>query len=167
MDERSRVEKFLRTRDEAEFRALYRDHAPAMFGLLLRLNGGSAEDAEDVLQEAWMRAVARLHEFRWESSLRTWLCAIAVRTGMEHSRKRQRTVMPVAESHLGISAEAATGLRDAVAALADGYREVLVLHDVEGYTHREIADLLGIEEGTSKSQLSRARRAIRDALAAK
>jgi RNA polymerase sigma-70 factor (ECF subfamily) len=168
VEDRIQAEEFLRTRDEAAFRALYRVHSAAMYGLLLRLTGGRTAEAEDALQETWLRAVERLPGFRWESSLRTWLCGIAVRVAMEHARKNPSTGLEPPEPDTAApSRETAADLRDAVAALADGFRQVLVLHDIEGYTHREIAEMLGIEEGTSKSQLFRARRAIREALAPK
>src|SRR5258705_6041567 len=115
----------------------------------------------------WVLAVQSLAGFRWESSLRTWLAGIALNTCREIRRRRARERGPT-----GSGMNAAVGsvpgqdgatldLERAVASLPDGYREVLVLHDVEGYTHEEIAALLGVDRGTSKSQLSRARRELR------
>jgi len=167
VDDRTPADEFLRTREEPAFRALYRSHSPAVYGLLLRLNGGNTAEAEDALQETWLRAVERLPAFRWESPLRTWLCGIAVRVSMEHMRSRRPDAAQETVDRSSSGREAAADLRHAVAALSDGYRQVLVLHDVEGYTHLEIADMLGIEIGTSKSQLSRARRAVREALSPK
>jgi RNA polymerase sigma-70 factor (ECF subfamily) len=148
--------------DESSFRVLYRRHTPAMYGVALRLLA-RRQDAEDAVQEAWLRAVRGLPGFRWESALRTWLVGIAVRCALEVGR-RQRPQPPEPDTDLlsaAPSGDLSLDLEAAIAGLADGYRQVLVLHDVEGYTHAEIAALLGVDEGTSKSQLSRARRILR------
>jgi RNA polymerase sigma-70 factor, ECF subfamily len=154
--------------DEAAFRELYRRHTPAMYAVVLRLVGRRTSDAEDAIQEAWMRAVRGLSGFRRESTLRTWLIGIAIRCALEILRRRALPHDPLpddVQDTIG-SPTVRLDLEVAVANLADGYRHVLVLHDIEGYTHREIAALLGIDEGTSKSQLSRARRHLRRALTA-
>lgn len=173
MDEpdRSLVRRFVAARDEASFRALYARHAAAMFALALRLSG-SASDGEELLQETWLRAALRLEAFRWESSLRTWLCGIAVNCWRELRRGRASAALP--EDFVEGAFRPAPGsageridLERALGALPDGYREVVVLHDVEGYTHGEIAEMLGIDPGTSKSQLSRGRGWLRQRLAGK
>jgi RNA polymerase sigma-70 factor, ECF subfamily len=165
------VEGFLRHRDERSFRLLYRRHSPALLQFALRLVRGDREDAEEVLQVTWIRAVEKLAGFRWESSIRTWLTGITLNCAHELLRQRRR--QPAADP---IDLEDATALppiapdikrrdlENAIATLPDGYREVLVLHDIEGYTHLEIGQLLGIQSGTSKSQLLRARRAVRTRL---
>lgn len=168
-EDRSLVARFLARRDESSFSALYDRHAGGVFALGSRLSG-SASEAEDLLQEVWIRAVERLGDFRWESSLRTWLCGILVRRWKEIRRARERRPLTV-----GLAADTESGwaegnpgerldLEAAVRALPDGYREVVVLHDVNGYTHAEIAALLQIEEGTSKSQLARGRERLRNLL---
>ena len=154
--------RYLRTRSEAAFTALYDAHAPAMFALASHLLL-SRRDAEDVLQDAWMRAIRRLETFRGDSALRTWLCGFVVNCCRERSRAREWEPLPERPSPPGDDA-AALDLHAALAELPAGYRAVLVLHDVRGYTHVEIATLLGIDEGTSKSQLSRARRWMRQRL---
>lgn len=128
---------------------------------------GDVALAEEVLQETWVRAVGSLPRFRWESSLRTWLTGIAIRCCREARRSRD-----AGEGHEVPGAlvaepgtEARLDLDRALAELPPGRREVLLLHDVEGFTHAEIATLLEIDEGTSKSQLSRARRQMRRRLA--
>ena len=167
--DRALVSRFLSRRDDASFRAIYARHAPAVFALAARLSG-SASDGEDLLQEAWIRAAERLEGFRWESTLRTWLCGIAVNCWREQRRRRgDAELAPVAlEGDLPdfapLPAAERADLERAVRALPDGYREVVVLHDVHGYTHDEIAGLLGITAGTSKSQLSRGRRRLREML---
>src|SRR5262249_12075420 len=157
--------------DERAFGALFDRHTPALYRLALRLTGGSAADAEDITHDAWVRAVERLPTFEWRAALRTWLAAFVVRCAHEHQRERAATdsALPVEDVADGDDLALRGGyerldLERAIAGLAGGFRQVFVLHDVQGYTHEEIADLLGIEPGTSKSQLSRARRALRRAL---
>lgn len=168
--DRTLVAKFTRTRDESSFRVLYRRHTPRLLGLATRLLA-HGPDAEDAVQETWCRAVARIDTFRWDSALGTWLSAILIRHCHERWRRRAAH-MESGDEDAGAGSDDASliacaeriDLTRAIAALPDGYRYVLVLHDVEGYTHDEIASLLGIEAGTSKSQLSRARRALRHRL---
>lgn len=164
--DRELVARFLERRDEDAFRELYRGHAPRLYGFLLRLTGGRAPDADEGLQETWVRAVRGLERFEGRSSLSTWLAGIAIRWWREESRRRSR------ESELSGREEEAPApplrreiarvdLERALAALPRGYREAILLHDVEGYTHEEIAVLTAVEPGTSKSQLSRARSSLR------
>ncbi len=157
--------------DEAAFRRLYRRHTPRLYQLALRLVGGDAAEAEDVVQDTWIKAMGRLETFRWESALGTWLGAISINLAREATRRRSRQ----REVPWGDDAEPPAAaplerlepvdLERAIAALPDRYRTVLVLHDVEGFTHEEIAAQLGVATGTSKSQLFWARRAARALLA--
>jgi RNA polymerase sigma-70 factor (ECF subfamily) len=168
-DDRSLAEAVAGTGDERAFRELYRRHTPALHQLVLRMLGGVAPDAEDVVQEAWVRAVRQLAKFRWESSLRTWLTAIGLNLARETLRKRARTRTEEIDERLGLSARPVRDaeridLERAIARLPNGYRAVLVLHDVEGFTHEEISRQLQIAVGTSKSQLFDARRAVRSLL---
>jgi RNA polymerase sigma-70 factor (ECF subfamily) len=159
-DDRELVAAFLARRDEASFRRLYRKHAAALYSFAARAL--SASDAEEVAHETWIRACQRLADFRWESSLSTWLCGIALNRCRELRRQRDRDARdipsppPHAAAH-GAGSELAEALRH----LPEGQREILLLHDLQGFSHSEIGTLLGIEEGTSKSQLFRARRAAR------
>jgi RNA polymerase sigma-70 factor (ECF subfamily) len=171
VDDRALAALYLRRRDEAAFLTLYRRHTPALFGFALRLCGGRAEEAEEIVQETWIRAAERLESFRWVSSLRTWLSGIAVNCWREQTRRPRpdqelREREGAADRALGLPGER-IDLARAVGELPGGYRAVLLLHDVEGFTHEEIAKLLGIEPGTSKSQLTRARQAMRRRLAGK
>lgn len=170
IDDADLVRRFVKRRDETAFRTLYRRHAPAMFSIARRLLNGDHAAAEDVLQEAWLRAADRLETFRWESALGTWLVAIAVNCARDRQRKdarrNARDVSLAAVSELPAPPPlpkhiASVDVARAVARLPEGYREVLILHDVFGYTHEEIGRMLGVESGTSKSQLSRARGTIR------
>jgi RNA polymerase sigma-70 factor, ECF subfamily len=150
----------LRRGDEAAFRELYRLHTPRLFAVTMRLLSRPA-DAEDASQEAWLRAVRGLHAFRQESSFATWLTGIGIRCALEILRKRNLAVADAPELSTTPVPHLALDLERAIAALPDGYRAVLVLHDIEGCTHEEIGALLDIEPGTSKSQLFHARRALR------
>lgn len=168
-DDRTLVESVVHGGDPRAFAALYERHTPAMYGLALRLTAGTQADAEDIVHDAWIRAVERLDAFEWRSALRSWLCGFVVHRWRELRRGRARGpeskhhVLPAADPRLDAIAER-VDLERAIRRLADGYREVLVLHDIQGFTHEEIAALLGIEAGTSKSQLSRARRTLRQSL---
>lgn len=165
--DRPLVRRFLRTRSERAFRVLYRAHSPALYGFALRLTRGDEERAQDIVQDTWIRAVSRLHGFRWQSSLKTWLHAVALNVHREQLRRRAGEGGKRAEVRRRLAVVPAPGalprldLERGLGELPDGQREVLMLHDIEGYTHKEIAALLEIEEGTSKSQLSRARRTLR------
>lgn len=165
-EDRRLVERFLRRREEAAFVALYRRHTGFLYALALRLAGGRAGDAEDIVQTAWIRAAEALPRFAWRSALRTWLGGIAIHCAREHLRRPEGRELPpelAAEAHPP-ALHRRIDLDRAVAGLPYGYREVLLLHDVEGFTHQEIAGMLEIEPGTSKSQLFHARRALKRAL---
>jgi RNA polymerase sigma factor (sigma-70 family) len=163
-DDRFLVRAFLNG-DEPAFRELYRRFTPALYRIVWRLTGGRDEDAADIMQEVWLRASRRLATFRWEAALSTWLTSIAINCVREHSRRARDAAMPLSdEIPIAGTNDRRLELDQAIQSLAAGYRDVLVLHDIEGYTHEEIAGFLAIEIGTSKSQLFRARRALRAAL---
>ncbi|MGD2070105.1 MAG: RNA polymerase sigma factor [Gemmatimonadota bacterium] len=170
--DRRAVAAFLRDRDEAAFDVLYDRHTPRLYGLALRLAGGDEDEAAEAVQEAWVRAIPKLGTFRWRSSLGTWLGSIVVNCWRERRRRRDRAPeiewdasveasVPGAPERPGVALDVARALDS----LPTGYRTVLVLFGVYGYSHDEIAALLDISTGTSKSQLSRARTALRRALA--
>ncbi len=170
--DRELAERVVGEGDEAAFRALYRRHTPAVFQFALRLVGGNGAEAEDIVQETWMRAARSLGTFRWESAFRSWLTGIALNRVREMARKRGRSLVEVEGEWEGSVAGFGPGgggrdpgdridLERALELLPPGFRTVLVLHDVEGFTHQEIGQRLGITEGTSKSQLHGARRAMR------
>jgi RNA polymerase sigma-70 factor, ECF subfamily len=163
-EDRTLVTRFLIKREELVFRELYRAHTPALYCFALRILGGRREDAEEVVQETWIRAVTKLENFRWESSLRTWLCRIVWNHCRELMRKTSRTIKTESAIQFIIQANVSplkSDIESFIASLPDGYREILVLHDIEGYTHKEIAESMQISEGTSKSQLFRARAKLR------
>ncbi|HSM61160.1 MAG TPA: RNA polymerase sigma factor [Longimicrobiales bacterium] len=156
------------TGDERAFRTLYRRHTPALYPFVLRLLGGSEADADDVVQDTWMRAVRGLARFRWDASFRTWLLGIGLNRAREVLRRRARHdgVAPMKRElpTAPVRTEDRMDLERAIAALPEGYRTVLLLHDVEGFTHPEISERLEIAVGTSRSQLFHARRALRGLL---
>jgi len=173
-DDRALVTAVIQRGDEHAFAALYTRHTPALYNLALRLTGGRDADAEDVVHEAWVRAVERFAQFEWRSALSTWLCGFVVRRWREVARQQNRgDELPIDDAGLSADDRRLEGtfdrllLEQAITGLAAGYREVLVLHDVHGYTHDEIGAMLGIQAGTSKSQLARARRALRITLGAR
>ena len=165
LTDRELAELVIHQGDEDAFRILYRRHSPAVYQFVLRLVGGNAAEAEDIVQETWMRAARGLEGFRWKSALRSWLSGIALNRVRELARKKKRSLhtvegeweVPVAATDSGLSID----LERALEILPPGFRTVLVLHDVEGFTHQEIGERLGITDGTSKSQLHGARRAMR------
>jgi RNA polymerase sigma-70 factor (ECF subfamily) len=158
--------------DQTAFRDLYRQHAGRVYALCLRLTGDSGA-AEERTQDVFVRLWDKLSSFRGESAFSSWLHRLAVNVVLNEQRargRREQRVRPVADP--GVleqgRGEPTVGLRidleQAIAALPDGAREVFVLFDIEGYGHAEIADLVGIAEGTSKAQLFRARRLLRESL---
>lgn len=167
-DDQRLVNRFLSTGDERAFRQLYRSHTPNLYPLALRLAGGSENDAQDALQETWIRACHKLNRFEWKSSLRTWLTGILINCIREANREfQQRREEELPEEYTGITVEpswAGVDLDQLIARLPSGYRHVLTLHDIEGYTHEEIGAFLKISSGTSKSQLFHARQVLRSML---
>jgi RNA polymerase sigma-70 factor (ECF subfamily) len=161
------VRSFLEDRSETAFRELYRVHAPAVYAFTVRYLGGNRREADDAFQEAWLRAAVKLNTFRGDASLRTWLIGIALNCAREAVRRAGRgPEAPMDEPALAVTAPARGridrfDLERAIAGLPEGTRAVLLLHDVEGYTHDEIGRLLSIPPGTCKSRLSRARGALR------
>ncbi len=167
--DRALADQVIRDGAEGAFRALYRRHTPGLYQFVLRLVGGNEHDADDIVQETWVRAVQKFGSFRWRSSLRTWLTGIALNRCRELFRRKDRNWLEVRED-LELKVEGPLhheriDLEAALRSLPEGYRAVLVLHDVEGYTHEQIGDLLEVTPGTSKSQLFRARRMMRTLLA--
>jgi RNA polymerase sigma-70 factor, ECF subfamily len=156
--------------EAAAVRALYDRYAPRVYAVVRRI-AGDDEIAKDYAQEAWIRALRALPTFRGDSRFSTWLHRIAVNSALQAVRKaetRQKREAPIPE-HV----TAPTVSRDALLQrrlewaldrLPEGMRRVIILHDVEGYTHEEIAEVLGVTSGTSKSQLFKARAKMREML---
>lgn len=162
----SRWVRMAQSGDTRAFEKLYRAHVDRVYGLCLRMTGNPSE-AEDCTQEAFIQAWSKLDRFRGDSALGTWMHRVAVNTvlgRMRKSRREQDRIRAVAEVATAPPAIGDNGeLRDleqAINELPSGARHVFVLHAVYGYSHGETGDMLGIAEGTSKAQLSRARRLL-------
>jgi len=157
------------------FEELYRRYAPRLFGLVYRLVGPG--EAEDLLQEVFLSAHRKMSLYRGEAALGTWLFRLATNQCLDYLRsKRARLTMltdtmdeepgaPAAGSGAVLGVVDRLDLERAIAQLPGGSRAVFVLHDVEGCEHRDVAQQLGITEGTSKSQLHKARMRLRALLA--
>lgn len=154
----------------ARFEEMYREQAPRIYSLACRM-AGSPEDGEDLLQEIFLQAYRKLDTFKGDSSLGTWLYRLALNHCLDYVRSRQAKMKKMTESLDGESAFEPSARRDspvaridldrAIERLPDGCREAFVLHDVEGLDHKEVAALLGVAEGTSKSQVFKARLKLR------
>lgn len=152
---------------ETAFRTLYDFHTPPLRYLARPLVGGNRGEEDDVVQETWIRAVRGLGRFRRDSTLRTWLIGVTIRVAREHLRRngrwdtRPNALEPTQSPEpLGERLDLERGL----ARLPARLRTVVLLHDVEGLTHREIAGQLEIAVGSSKAFLSHGRRLLRDCL---
>lgn len=148
--------------DERAMQVLFERHRQKVYAMALRLTG-SVSDAEDVLQETFLKAWRSMGSFRKEASVGTWLCRIAINTSRDLQRRRQRApVLSDPEAKLDVPDTGnRLALQAALRQLPEGYREVLVMHDVLGLDHREIAEVLEVQVGTSKSQLHKARARMR------
>lgn len=162
MSDAQLVEAVLRKESPAQ-RALYERFASKMFGICLRY-ASSREEAEDLLQDGFIRVFERISSYKGEGSLEGWVRRVMVNTTLEHLRKQKSdwitgldgVVEPTGESDIESDLDFKTIL-GLIQGLPTGFRAVFNLHAIEGYSHREIATLLGITEGTSKSQYARAR----------
>ena len=173
LDERALIARIL-DGDRVAGRQLYEAHAARVHRLVYRLCG-DAELAQDFTQDTFVRAFDQLSRFRGEAAFGTWIHRIAVTVTLNGMRKvkrlRERETALDDDPGLGtVSHRADPDLRSRIAAAIDalpaGTRTTLIMHDIEGYTHAEIAESLGIAEGTSKSRLFEARGRLRQALAA-
>jgi RNA polymerase sigma-70 factor (ECF subfamily) len=153
--------------DARAIRTLYDRYAPRVYAVVRRI---AADDdlAQDYAQEAWIRAIRALPTFRGDARFSTWLHRIAVNAALQALRKAEARnkreapspeEVPIAPRHKDSLLQ--RRLERALDALPEGMRQVLILHDVEGYTHEEIGDALGVAPGTSKSQLFKARAKMR------
>jgi RNA polymerase sigma-70 factor (ECF subfamily) len=150
--------------DRRAFEMLYRRHADRVFGAVLRLAGYDHARAEDLVQESFIRAWQKLDSFRHESSFGTWIYRLAVNTALMSIRARNADPVSILdEEHMPEHGNTPfcpaerDELERAIGTLPPRARAVLVLHDVEGWKHEEIANELGMAVGSSKAQLHRAR----------
>jgi RNA polymerase sigma-70 factor (ECF subfamily) len=155
--------------DTAAFERVYHAHVPRVYGLARRMAGPEA--ADELTQDVFVRVWQKLDSFRGESSFGTWLHRLAVNVIIERFRTLgtargrfladSEAALDVAQAPIRSRPDLGMDLNAAIERLPEGARTVFVLHDVEGYRHEEIAQLLGVSAGTSKSQLHRARHTLR------
>ncbi len=159
--------------DRIAARELYDAHAPRVYRLAFRLTG-DADLAREFTQDTFVRAFSQLSRFRGDSALSTWLHRITITVVANAMRKVKRfreretdleDVHPVRSDGTGADPVLRERLHRAIDGLTEIYRTTLIMHDVEGYTHTEIAEVLGVAEGTCKSRLSQARAQLRAVLA--
>ena len=143
---------------------LYQRFSPKMYAVCLRYCK-DAEDAQDLLQDGFVKIFKNLEKFRGEGSFEGWIRRIFVNTSIEHFRKTLKS-FSVSETHEIIVEDPSWNALDNLAEkdiikmiqeLSPGYRQVFNMYVIEGYSHKDIGDILGISEGTSKSQLARAK----------
>jgi RNA polymerase sigma-70 factor (ECF subfamily) len=172
------LDRLADTGDAHAFDVLYRRFTGQLFSTALRLTR-DPDEAADLVHDTWVRAVESLHGFARRSAFRTWITGILINRHRENERARRRELSRTASAEdreiddvadpgsagpLDATSIDPIDLETAIAALPAGFRQVLVLHDVEGFTHEEIGEALGTVAGTSKSQLARARRRLRELL---
>lgn len=165
----------IRGGDQGAFEELYRQHSTRLYNLAYRM-AGSPSDADDLLQEIFLLAYRKMGSFRGESSLGTWLYRLAMNHCLDVLRSRQARMgqqtdsldeegaAPVAVPATPLGAVSRLDLERAINELPDACRAAFLLHDVEGFGHQEVGTILGISEGTSKSQVHKARMRIRQYL---
>ncbi|HEX6164625.1 MAG TPA: RNA polymerase sigma factor [Vicinamibacterales bacterium] len=166
----------IRSGDGSAFEALYKQHSTRLYNLASRMMGAHG-DADDLLQDIFLLAYRKLGSFRGESSLGTWLYRLAMNHCLDVLRNRQTRMgqqtdsldepdaMPVASPVPVLGAVSRIDLERAIESLPPACRAAFLLHDVEGFGHQEVGTMLGISEGTSKSQVHKARMRIRSYLA--
>lgn len=145
-------------------RLIYQRFSSMMYAVCLRYSENT-EDANDIMQEGFIKVYKSLNKFRAEGSFEGWVRRIFINTSIEHYRKKVKlyNVTEVQENTIedkeldALDSLAAKDIMNIVNELSPGYKAVFNMHVIEGYSHKEIADILGITEGTSKSQLARAK----------
>lgn len=159
--------------DRKSQKDLYNIYSPKMFAVCLRY-AKNQMDAEDILQEGFVKLFNNLHRFRGEGSFEGWVRRIFVNTAIEHIRKKNlntsvnEAIDQVADRHrTALDSLYEKDLIKSTNTLSDGYRTVFKMYAVDGYSHKEIAQELGITESTSKSQFSRAKAILRNMLSLK
>lgn len=158
--------------EASAFERLYEEHLGRTYALALRMLTDPRR-AEEITQDVFVRAWEKLDSFEFRSSFGTWLHRLAVNVvlgDLRSTRRREERVSPVEDLQIfereirEAMPETKLDLERAIAELPEGAKEILILHDIEGYRYREIAEMAAIAEGTVKSQLNRARRLVREAL---
>jgi RNA polymerase sigma-70 factor (ECF subfamily) len=164
MDYYKLVKEALRLKPEAQ-RQLYEHFAPAMLAVCFRYTK-SLSDAEDILQEGFIKVFKYLHQYKYEGELGAWIRKVMVNTALNYLKKNRKyrydlsfdelVLHPVSADDPGVNLQARE-LAELIRQLPTGFQTIFNLHAVEGYTHVEIGAMLGISDGTSRSQYARAR----------
>jgi len=167
MTDRALIDNCLANDRNAQ-RLLYDRYKKAMYTLAYRMTG-DFETAAEVLQDAFLQIFRHLGDFQGKSTIGAWIKTIVVRTALSELRRRRVVFESLETRHEPTTLDWGTALdaeylEQAIQALPEGYRAVFVLAEVEGFAHKEIGDLLGISEGTSKSQLFYAKKRLRETL---
>jgi len=154
---------------KAQF-ALYHQYVDSMFQISLRMLNNRA-DAEDILQESFVKAFKNLKQFKYESSFGAWLKKIVINNCINHLKKRKLNWIAIEDAQFDVSEETAENnqyqlpkieqVKETIKQLPDGFRVVLTLYLFEGYDHKEISQILNISESTSKTQYYRAKNKLR------
>lgn len=152
------------------FTDLYQEHSSYLYGLCLRYTKNPL-DAEDVLQEGFMKVYNALDKFKGDSNIKTWMQRIMINTAINHYRQKIKIDYKIIDkedseiftndNESALDKMSEDELLEVINQLPDGYRIVFNLYTIEGYKHKEIAEMLGITEGTSKSQLAKAKKTIK------
>ena len=162
------IEALQRGERKAQFQ-VYKLYSKAMFNLCMRMTNHEAE-AEDILQEAFLDAFRKIHTFKGQSTFGAWLKRIVINRSINHIKKRKLDLVSVEEMDFRDDAPGqgqdeditlqVNRVHQAIQLLPDGFRMVLTLYLLEGYDHREISEIMGISESTSKSQYNRAKKKL-------
>ena len=164
-DEVILVKSFLKSGSESIFRKIYSKYGASLYRLAFFMSDTNEEFTADLIQETWITALQKLDTFKGESTLKTWLTGILLNKCREKRREKNHHLFSIEDfsemENYSFSNITSYDLQNALAKMPLGYRVVIVMHDLEGYTHKDIANALEIAEGTSKSQLFHARKLLR------
>ena len=168
------VERCKKNNRSAQFE-LYRLYSQSMYNICLRMVKNEM-DAEDLLQSSFVDIFAKLHTFKYQSSIGAWIKRIVVNNCINFLKRKRLRFEEIQDHHQTIHEEvedvvttefSVGAIMDALANLPDGYRVVFSLYAIEGYDHKEIAEILGVSETTSKSQYSRAKKKLKEMVSLK
>lgn len=157
------VRRYLKDKKESDFLIIYQRHNDKLFRLAMHMLRYNQYWAKDAVQEMWIVALRKVDAFEWRSSLNTWLTSILLNILKRYYPKNLEEQLDSGEPYHEFNLDMQDIIKS-VNSLSDGYKQVFVLHDIEGFKHHEIAEMLEIKEGTSKSQLFQARKSLRTKL---
>jgi RNA polymerase sigma factor (sigma-70 family) len=161
------ITEFLNNRNEKTFMRIYDSLTPALYRTALSFMGFLKTDAEDAVQDTWLTAVKKLDTFEYRSSFKTWITGILINKCREKTRLNGIKQTDVTGFSNALKTETSIhgiDIENGMGMMSQASREVFVLHDILGFKHHEISEMLNIHEGTSKSQLFKARSVMKDFL---